>query len=95
MTKYRKPAIKSTTRTKATASEQEKAQKTGSGYNPETWTEQFFREKREAEERIRNVEFSEGEKNETSISAKADDARIQKGIPAQKGIPGHDESEVE
>lgn len=82
MTKYRKSASKSTTKTKASASEQEKAQKTGSGYNPETWTEQFFREKMEAEERIRNVEFSEGE-------------NFEKGIPVKKGIPAHDESEVE
>ena len=78
MTKYRKSVKKTEKQDSAPVAEQ----KTGSGYNPETWTEQFFREKREAEERIRKVEFSEGEKNE-------------KGIPAQKGIPGHDESEVE
>ncbi len=86
MTKYRKfdnkSASKSTTKTKTSASEQEKTQKTGSDYNPETWTQQYFREKREAEERIRKVEFSEGE-------------NFKKGIPVEKGIPVHDESEVE
>ena len=78
MTKLRKLATKLEKQESAPVSEQ----KTGSGYNPETWTEQFFREKREAEERIRKVEFSEGE-------------NFEKGIPVEKGIPGHDESEVE
>jgi len=82
LTKYRKSDKKITAEKEQGENAPVSEQKTGSGYNPETWTEQFFREKREAEERIRKVEFSEGE-------------NFEKGIPAQKGIPGHDESEVE
>ena len=74
MTKLRKSA----TKTKTPASEQKKRQKTGSDYNPETWTQQFFREKREAEKRaaetVQKDGMSEGEK-------------IEKGIPTEKGIP--------
>ena len=78
LTKYRKSVSESVSESATKTA----GEKTGSGYNPETWTEQFFREKREREEEIRKVEVSEGEKN-------------QKGIPVEKGIPGHDESEVE
>ena len=93
MTKLRKSVKK----TEKQESAPEVEQKTGSGYNPETWTEQFFREKREAEERIRKVEFSDGEKSdgEKSDGEKSDGDIFEKGIPVEKGIPGHDESEVE
>lgn len=74
MTKYRKSVAEKAT----PAKKQEKVQKTGSDYNPETWTQQFFREKREAEERaaktVQKDGMGEGEK-------------IEKGIPTEKGIP--------
>lgn len=82
MTKLRKSDKKITAEKEQGENAPVSEQKTGGGYNPETWTEQYFREKREAEERIRKVEFSEGE-------------NFEKGIPVKKGIPGHDESEVE
>ena len=82
MTKYRKSDKKITVKKEHGESAPVSEQKTGSDYNPETWTEQFFREKREREERIRKVVFSEGE-------------NFGKGIPVEKGIPVHDESEVE
>ena len=74
MTKYRKSATKTAGVKTAPVAEQ----KTGSDYNPETWTQQFFREKREAEERaaetVKKDRMGEGEK-------------IEKGIPTEKGIP--------
>ena len=74
MTKYRKSATKTAGVKTASVAEQ----KTGSDYNPETWTQQFFREKREAEERaaetVKKDGMGEGEK-------------IEKGIPTEKGIP--------
>lgn len=47
-----------------------------SGYNPETWTEQFFREKREREAI---------QKNESTGTATGQENG--KGIPDEKGIP--------
>lgn len=79
MTKYRKDAV-SIGKSVAEKATPVAEQKTGSDYNPETWTEQFFREKREAEEEIRKSEFSDGEKSEGEKNGK--------GIPAEKGIPG-------
>ena len=74
MTKYRKSATKSEKQDSRPAEEK----KQESGYNPETWTQQFFREKREAEERaaetVQKDGMGEGEK-------------IEKGIPTEKGIP--------
>lgn len=78
MTKYRKSA----TKTKTPVSEQEKVQKPGSDYNPETWTEQFFREKREAEERAAKAVQKDGLAEET------DGQKNLRGIPDKKGIPG-------
>ena len=74
MTKYRKSATKSEKPDSRPAEEK----KQESGYNPETWTQQFFREKKETEERamkaVQEDGMGEGEK-------------IEKGIPTEKGIP--------
>ena len=85
MTKYRK-SEKSADSNSVTKSEKatetqktaEKAvdKKETSGYNPETWTEQFFREKREREAI---------QKNESTGTATGQEEG--KGIPDEKGIP--------
>lgn len=78
MTKYRKSEDKSTGRKTQSVAEQ----KTGSDYNPETWTEQFFREKREAEERAAKAIQKDESAEET------DGQKNLRGIPDKKGIPG-------
>lgn len=89
MTKYRKSVKKSEAVQSETVTEKAEGKKVDkvekSVYNPETWTEQFFREKREREE---------VQKDERNSSAKAETAtgttgqENGKGIPAEKGIPG-------
>ena len=74
MTKYRKSAD----RTAGRKTEPVAEQKTGSDYNPETWTQQFFREKREAEERAAEMVQKDG---------MGEGGKIEKGIPTEKGIP--------
>ena len=82
MTKYRKSVAEKAT----PAKKQEKKQKTGSDYNPETWTQQFFREKREAEERIRKSEFVDHPYG-TAMLEETEGQEKGKGIPDEKGIP--------
>jgi hypothetical protein len=78
LTKYRKSATKSEKPDSRSAEEK----KQNSGYNPETWTEQFFREKREAEERAAKAVQKDGLAEET------DGQKNLRGIPDKKGIPG-------
>ena len=74
MTKYRKSADKTADKKTEPVAEQ----KTESGYNPETWTQQFFREKREAEERAAETVQKDG---------MGEGKNFEKGIPTKKGIP--------
>lgn len=82
MTKYRKSVAEKAT----PAKKQKTVQKTGSDYNPETWTQQFFREKREAEEKIRKSEFVDHPYG-TAMTEEAEGQKNEKGIPTEKGIP--------
>lgn len=78
MTKYRK----STTKPEKQNSRPAEEKKTSSDYNPETWTQQFFREKREAEERAAEAVQKDESAEET------DGQKNSRGIPEKKGIPG-------